>query len=118
MWLQEDMNISLGCHGAMDQLQGCPCTVDNGILYQHTRCGSRVSFPVSRARHHSKRRRRWVDVKGRTRNGCRDPKCPSAKCFCMVQEDTGVPNEGATCVWMVADEAVGCMSAFLTMSSR
>ncbi|GFU33439.1 uncharacterized protein TNCV_4362501 [Trichonephila clavipes] len=38
----------------------------------------------------------------------------------MVREDTGVPNEGSTCAWMVAEEAVGCTRAFLTMwrSSR
>ncbi|GFX82959.1 uncharacterized protein TNCV_4938291 [Trichonephila clavipes] len=39
----------------------------------------------------------------------------------MGREDTGVPNEGTTCAWMAADEAVGCCSlAFYTMwrSSR
>ncbi|GFU88697.1 uncharacterized protein TNCV_4443741 [Trichonephila clavipes] len=38
----------------------------------------------------------------------------------MVREDTGAPNEDATCVWMAADEAVGCTSALITMwrSSR
>ncbi|GFV38206.1 hypothetical protein TNCV_4791921 [Trichonephila clavipes] len=36
-----------------------------------------VQFP--RPRHHSKRRRRWVGVKGSTRNGYRDLKCPSAQ---------------------------------------
>ncbi|GFV00125.1 e3 ubiquitin-protein ligase RNF13 [Trichonephila clavipes] len=36
-----------------------------------------VQFP--RARHHSKRRHRWVGVKGSRRNGRRDPKCPSAR---------------------------------------
>ncbi|GFT08765.1 uncharacterized protein TNCV_663131 [Trichonephila clavipes] len=77
-----------------------------------------VQFP--HVRHHSKRRRRWVDVKGSSRNGCRDPKCPSAKRPRMVREDTGAPNEGATCAWMAAYEAVGCTRAFLTMwrSSR
>ncbi|PRD31920.1 UNVERIFIED_CONTAM: hypothetical protein NCL1_22034 [Trichonephila clavipes] len=54
-----------------------------------------VQFP--RARHHTKRRRRWVGVKGSTLNGRRDPKCPSARCLRMVREDTGAPNEGATC---------------------
>ncbi|GFV76481.1 e3 ubiquitin-protein ligase RNF13 [Trichonephila clavipes] len=34
---------------------------------------AQVHFP--RTRHHNKRRRRWVDVKGRTSNGRRDPKC-------------------------------------------
>ncbi|GFW90086.1 uncharacterized protein TNCV_3485381 [Trichonephila clavipes] len=33
----------------------------------------------------------------------------------MVRKDTGAPSEGATCAWMVADEAVGCTRAFLTM---
>ncbi|GFW97071.1 uncharacterized protein TNCV_2696931 [Trichonephila clavipes] len=46
-----------------------------------------VQFP--RAWHHSKRRRRWVNVKVRTRNGRHDPKCPSARHLRMVQEDTG-----------------------------
>ncbi|PRD32882.1 UNVERIFIED_CONTAM: Oca2 [Trichonephila clavipes] len=43
-----------------------------------------------------------------------------AKHLRMVQEDTGVSSEGATCAWMAADEAVGCTHAFLTMwrSSR
>ncbi|GFX80217.1 uncharacterized protein TNCV_2642331 [Trichonephila clavipes] len=72
-----------------------------------------VSFP--RARHHSKRRRRWVGVKGNTRNGRRDPKCPSARCLRMVREDTGAPIERATCAWMAAGEAVGGSRAFLTM---
>ncbi|GFT00643.1 uncharacterized protein TNCV_141881 [Trichonephila clavipes] len=72
-----------------------------------------VQFP--RAWHHSKRRRRWVSVKGTTRNGRYDLKCPSARRHHMVREDTGAPNEGATCAWMVVDEAVGCTGAFLTM---
>ncbi|GFW88258.1 uncharacterized protein TNCV_820151 [Trichonephila clavipes] len=76
-----------------------------------------VQFP--RARHHSKRRHRWVGVKG-TLNGHRSPKCPSARRLRMVREDTGAPNEGATCAWLAADEAIGCTCAFLTMwrSSR
>ncbi|GFU77226.1 uncharacterized protein TNCV_4126031 [Trichonephila clavipes] len=41
-----------------------------------------VQFP--RAWHNSKRRRRWVGFEGSTRNGCRDPKCPSARCLRMV----------------------------------
>ncbi|GFY12457.1 uncharacterized protein TNCV_1798791 [Trichonephila clavipes] len=71
-------------------------------------------------RHHSKRRRRWVGVKGSTRNGRHDPKCPSARRLRMFREDTGTPNEGANCTWMAANEAVGCTGAFLTMgwSSR
>ncbi|GFV58781.1 uncharacterized protein TNCV_3731191 [Trichonephila clavipes] len=38
----------------------------------------------------------------------------------MVREDAGAPSVGVTCAWMVADEAVGCTCAFLTMwrSSR
>ncbi|GFV61740.1 uncharacterized protein TNCV_188971 [Trichonephila clavipes] len=77
-----------------------------------------VQFP--RAWHYSKLRRRWVGVKGSTRNGYRDPKCPSARCLRMVREDTGAPSEGGTCPWMAADEAFGCTHAFLTMwrSSR
>ncbi|GFS71106.1 uncharacterized protein TNCV_5049091 [Trichonephila clavipes] len=75
---------------------------------------------LSRAWLHSKRRRRWVGVKGRTRNGRRDPKYPSARRLRMVQENTGAPSEGAICAWMVADEAVDCTRAFLPMwqSSR
>ncbi|GFX96991.1 uncharacterized protein TNCV_1997231 [Trichonephila clavipes] len=72
-----------------------------------------VQFP--HARHHSKRRRRWVGVKGSTRNGRHDPKCPSARRLRMVREDTGAPNEGVTCAWMAADEEGGCTRAFLTM---
>ncbi|GFU03136.1 MACPF domain-containing protein [Trichonephila clavipes] len=51
-----------------------------------------AQFP--RARHHSKRRRRWVGVTGSTRNGRRDPKCPSARRLWFVREDTGVLSEG------------------------
>ncbi|GFU01209.1 uncharacterized protein TNCV_4927941 [Trichonephila clavipes] len=38
----------------------------------------------------------------------------------MIREDTGAPNEGATCAWIAADEAIGCTLAFLRMwqSSR
>ncbi|GFW72363.1 uncharacterized protein TNCV_704001 [Trichonephila clavipes] len=54
-----------------------------------------VQFP--RARHHSKRRRRWVGVKVSTRKGRCDRKCPLARRLRMVREDTGVLNEGATC---------------------
>ncbi|GFV50108.1 uncharacterized protein TNCV_3646101 [Trichonephila clavipes] len=72
-----------------------------------------VQFP--RVRHHSKRRPRWVGVKGSPRNGHRDPKCPSTRRLRMVREDTGAPSEGATCAWMAADEATGSTLAFLTM---
>ncbi|GFV46723.1 uncharacterized protein TNCV_1881821 [Trichonephila clavipes] len=77
-----------------------------------------IQFP--HARHHSKRRSRWVGVKDITRKGLRDPICPSARRFRIVRKDTGAPNEGATCAWMAADKAVGCTRAFLTMwrSSR
>ncbi|GFT01259.1 uncharacterized protein TNCV_2661951 [Trichonephila clavipes] len=68
----------------------------------------------SRARYHSKRRHRWVGVKGSTHNGRRDLKCPSARRFCMVQKDTW-GSEGVTCAWMAVDEAVGCTRAFLSM---
>ncbi|GFU09230.1 uncharacterized protein TNCV_1122371 [Trichonephila clavipes] len=57
-----------------------------------------VQFP--RVRHHSKRRRRWVNVKGSTCNGRRDPKCPLARRLRIVREDTGAPCEGATCACM------------------
>ncbi|GFY18221.1 uncharacterized protein TNCV_2046271 [Trichonephila clavipes] len=79
---------------------------------------STVQFPC--ARHHSKRRHRWVGVKGSTRNGHRDPKCPSARRLRMLREDTGGPDAGATYAWKAADEVVGCTWAFLTMgrSSR
>ncbi|GFW29658.1 uncharacterized protein TNCV_3935261 [Trichonephila clavipes] len=62
----------------------------------------------------------WLGVKGSTRNGRRDPKCPSARRLRMAREETGAPIESATCAWMAADEAVGCTCAFLTMwrSSR
>ncbi|GFT72518.1 uncharacterized protein TNCV_973841 [Trichonephila clavipes] len=48
-----------------------------------------VQFP--HARNHSKRWRRWVGVKGSTRNGHRDPKCPSDRPLRMVREDTEPP---------------------------
>ncbi|GFU72031.1 uncharacterized protein TNCV_1459251 [Trichonephila clavipes] len=72
-----------------------------------------VLFP--HARHHSKRRSRWVGVKGSTCNGRRDSKCPSNRRLRMVREDTGAP-----CAWITTDEAGGCTRAFLTMwlSSR
>ncbi|GFV97645.1 uncharacterized protein TNCV_2041531 [Trichonephila clavipes] len=69
-----------------------------------------VKFP--RAQHPSKRRRRRVG----TSNGCRYPKCPLARRFHMVPEDTEAPTEGATCAWIAAaDEAISCTRAFLTM---
>ncbi|GFX19582.1 uncharacterized protein TNCV_2074901 [Trichonephila clavipes] len=72
-----------------------------------------VQFP--HAWHQSKRWRRWVSVKGSTRNGRRDPKCSSARRLCTVQEETWASREGATCAWMATDEAVGSTCAFLTM---
>ncbi|GFU69593.1 uncharacterized protein TNCV_1351521 [Trichonephila clavipes] len=72
-----------------------------------------VQFP--RSWHHSKRRRRYVGVKGIARNGWRNLKCPSARRLRMVREDTGAPTECATCVWMVVEKAVGFTRAFLTM---
>ncbi|GFV81039.1 uncharacterized protein TNCV_2270231 [Trichonephila clavipes] len=65
-----------------------------------------VPFPC--ALHHSKRRHRWVGVKGSTRNGRHDP--------VMVREATEAPNEGATYAWMAADEAVGSTCVFLWSS--
>ncbi|GFV01642.1 uncharacterized protein TNCV_2962351 [Trichonephila clavipes] len=77
-----------------------------------------IQFP--RAWHHFKRRRRWVGVKGSTRNELCDPKCSSARYLHMVREDTGAPSKSSICVWMVADKAFGYTRAFLTMwrSSR
>ncbi|GFW42378.1 uncharacterized protein TNCV_239751 [Trichonephila clavipes] len=73
-----------------------------------------------RARHHSKQRRRWVGVKGRSCKGCRNPICPSLRRLRMVREDTGAFSEGATCALIATDETVGCTRTFLTMwwSSR
>ncbi|GFU20630.1 uncharacterized protein TNCV_3785241 [Trichonephila clavipes] len=51
-----------------------------------------VQFP--RARHHSKRRRRWVGVKGSTRNGRRDPKCPPARRLRMTFGDRLISRLG------------------------
>ncbi|GFW42753.1 hypothetical protein TNCV_473431 [Trichonephila clavipes] len=41
-------------------------------------------------------------------------------CLRRVPQDTGALSEGATCAWMVSDEAVDCTPAFITMwrSSR
>ncbi|GFW93213.1 uncharacterized protein TNCV_3333731 [Trichonephila clavipes] len=78
-------------------------------------CFHSAAVQFLRVRHHSKQRRRWVGVKGSTRNGYSDPKCPSARCLRMVRKDTGAPSEDATCAWMTADEAVDCTRAFLTM---
>ncbi|GFX27013.1 uncharacterized protein TNCV_803131 [Trichonephila clavipes] len=79
-----------------------------------------AAVQFSRAWHHSRETRRWVNVKGSTRNKRRDPKCPSARRLCMVQEDTGATNEGSICASITANEAVCRTRAFLTMwwSSR
>ncbi|GFV79378.1 uncharacterized protein TNCV_1903501 [Trichonephila clavipes] len=69
-----------------------------------------VQFP--RARHHSKRRHRWMGVKGSTRNRCRDHKYLSARHFRMVREGTRAPSEGVIYVWMAGDVAFGCTRAF------
>ncbi|GFX54075.1 uncharacterized protein TNCV_2337111 [Trichonephila clavipes] len=50
-----------------------------------------AAFQFPRAQQHSKRRRRWVGVKGSTSNGHRDLKCPSARRLRMVREDTWAP---------------------------
>ncbi|GFX31076.1 uncharacterized protein TNCV_2025791 [Trichonephila clavipes] len=50
-----------------------------------------VQFP--RAWHHSKRRRRWVGIKGSTPNERCHPRIPSARRLRMVREDTGAPSE-------------------------
>ncbi|GFU78617.1 uncharacterized protein TNCV_2302281 [Trichonephila clavipes] len=94
--------------------------IESGFVAKDDLVPFRCTVQYPRAWHHSKQRRRWVGVKGSTRNGRRDPKCPSASRLRMVQQDTGAPNEGATCAWMAADEAVDCTRAFLTMwrSSR
>ncbi|GFW68185.1 uncharacterized protein TNCV_1880671 [Trichonephila clavipes] len=76
-----------------------------------------VQFP--RARHYSKRRRRWGGVKGSTCNGRHYPKCPSFRCLRMIRKDIWAPSKGPTCAWMAADVSVGSTRAFLTMwSSR
>ncbi|GFT00642.1 uncharacterized protein TNCV_141871 [Trichonephila clavipes] len=96
-----------------------PHTITPAVLNQDSSLNTTwfhsAAVQFLRAWHHSKRRRRWVSVKGTTRNGRYDLKCPSARRHHMVREDTGAPNEGATCAWMVVDEAVGCTGAFLTM---
>ncbi|GFW81840.1 uncharacterized protein TNCV_2885141 [Trichonephila clavipes] len=79
-----------------------------------------AAVQFSRARHHSKRRRRWFGVKSSTHNGHRDHKCPSTRLLRMDREDTGTPNESSTCAWMATDEAIGSTHAFHVMwpSSR
>ncbi|GFV31156.1 uncharacterized protein TNCV_4314811 [Trichonephila clavipes] len=74
-----------------------------------------AAVQFTRAWHHSKRRSRWVGVKGSTLNGLRDPKCPSAKRLRMVGEDLGTPSEGITCALLAADKAGGCRRGFPMM---
>ncbi|GFW98182.1 uncharacterized protein TNCV_2492351 [Trichonephila clavipes] len=92
---------------------GCRMSWTYHWAVMRPRINTRVQF--SRAWHHSKQRHRWVGVKGSTRNGRRDPKCPSARRLRKVREDTRALIGGGTCVWRAADETVGCMRAFLTM---
>ncbi|GFW79098.1 uncharacterized protein TNCV_3631291 [Trichonephila clavipes] len=77
-----------------------------------------VHFP--RAWHYSKCRHQMVGFKASTRNGRYDPKCPSARPLSYGSRRHRTPSEGATIVWIAADEAVVCTRAFLTMwrSSR
>ncbi|GFW63641.1 hypothetical protein TNCV_4329291 [Trichonephila clavipes] len=49
------------------------------------------------------RRRRWVDVKGSTRNGRRDPNVFQPGAFVWFGK-TQAPREGATCACVAADE--------------
>ncbi|GFW40775.1 uncharacterized protein TNCV_4368231 [Trichonephila clavipes] len=79
----------------------------------HSRHIPATSHKFPRVWRNSKWMRRWDCVNGSTCNGRRDPKFPSARCRRMVREDTGTSYEGATCALMAADEAVGCMRAFL-----
>ncbi|GFU78908.1 uncharacterized protein TNCV_307491 [Trichonephila clavipes] len=87
--------------------------IESGFASLKTTWFHSVAVQFPRAWHNSKRRRQWVGVKCSTRNGRRDPKCPSAWRLRMVREDTGALNEDAICAWMAADEAVGCIRAFL-----
>ncbi|GFW29325.1 uncharacterized protein TNCV_742671 [Trichonephila clavipes] len=66
-----------------------------------------LQFP--RARNHSKRRRRWVGVKGSTCNGCRDSNCPSARCLRMVREGDDLCLEDEMDFWMRwSSRRLGC----------
>ncbi|GFV73064.1 uncharacterized protein TNCV_299011 [Trichonephila clavipes] len=87
--------------------------IESGFVSKDDLVPFRCTVQLPRARHHSKRRLRWVGVKGSTRNGCRDPKYPSARRLRTVGEDRGAPSEGANCSWVAADEAAGCTLAFL-----
>ncbi|GFT23136.1 uncharacterized protein TNCV_1858661 [Trichonephila clavipes] len=74
-----------------------------------------AAVQFARARHHSRRTRQWVGVKGSTRNGPYDPNCHSARLLFMIRKDPVASSEGATSAWMVADDAFGFTRAFLTM---
>ncbi|GFV90545.1 hypothetical protein TNCV_2222611 [Trichonephila clavipes] len=54
-------------------------------------------------------------VKGSTRNGRYDPKCPSARCLRMVHEDTGAPSVGAAYASIEPDETFDRTCAIYTM---
>ncbi|GFW78858.1 hypothetical protein TNCV_2058791 [Trichonephila clavipes] len=68
-----------------DMLDTISCPFgDHGLLLKKIH-SLKIQFP--REWHHSKRKCRWVGVKGSTRNGRRDPKCPSARRLRMIRED-------------------------------
>ncbi|GFS62264.1 uncharacterized protein TNCV_5031411 [Trichonephila clavipes] len=116
---------------------GCRCKAKGGL--KHSQRGlhtpTRLSSPLrlnldsslktiwfhstavqfSRARHQSKRRRRWVGIKSSTRNGAAISNVLQPGAFVWFEKGTGDPCEGATCAWMAADLAAGCTHAFLTM---
>ncbi|GFU23383.1 hypothetical protein TNCV_2369241 [Trichonephila clavipes] len=54
-------------------------------------------------------------VGGIKRNGHRNHKRRSARHLCMVREDTGAPNKGATCAWMAVDEAVDLVTSHVNV---
>ena len=56
-----------------------------------------------------------MPVIGSTRNGRRDTRCLSARRLAMVREDTGARSEGAACVWIADNEAVGSKCACRTV---
>ncbi|GFV72232.1 uncharacterized protein TNCV_636941 [Trichonephila clavipes] len=76
--------------------------------YSHKTTGfNSAAVQLPPAQHHSNWRHRWIVVKSSTSNRRRNPICPSSRRLLMVQENTGNPSAGATCVWMTVDEAVG-----------
>ncbi|GFX22352.1 transposable element Tcb1 transposase [Trichonephila clavipes] len=70
-----------------------------------------VAVQFLRAQHHSKRRRRLLDVNGSTRNGGCDSNCPLAMSLAMVRTNTEVRSADAACLWTADNEAVGIMRA-------